>query len=108
MSLYFFAIPALDPHRVQDELNRFCAGQRVVAVERQFVAAGLDSYWAVCVTVASGAGPLPDALKAPERRSAEGAERGTLSGRVDYWNERRLRHHNAPWVAVYAPRALHS
>jgi superfamily II DNA helicase RecQ len=79
MPLYFFTVPALDPGPAQDELNRFCEGQRVVAVDRQFVAAGLDSYWALCVTVSAGAGSLPDALKAPERRAgARGA------GRVDY------------------------
>ena len=77
MQLYFFAIPALDPQAAQSELNRFCAGQRVVSVDRQFVDAGLDSHWAVCVTVAPGAGPLPDALKTPGRRAG-------ASTRVDY------------------------
>lgn len=85
MAMYFFAIPAQHPQPAQDELNRFCAGQRVVAIEREFVAAGLDSYWALCVTVASGAGPLPDALKAPERRSGPPqAEAGAAPARVDY------------------------
>ena len=83
MALYFFAIPALDPQLAQDELNRFCAAQRVVAIERQLVAAGLDAYWAVCVTVASGGGPLPDTLKAPERRSAARGD-GAGAARVDY------------------------
>ncbi|MBA2594890.1 MAG: hypothetical protein H0U97_22660 [Gammaproteobacteria bacterium] len=31
MSLHFFAIPALDPGPAQDELNRFCQVERVVA-----------------------------------------------------------------------------
>ena len=74
MSLYFFSIPALDPEPAQDELNRFCDARRIVAVDRQFVADGPNSYWAVCVTVAPGAGPLPDAVKAPERRTGTRAE----------------------------------
>jgi hypothetical protein len=40
MSLHSFAIPALDPGPGQEELNRFCQAQRVVA--------GLD--WALGVT----------------------------------------------------------
>jgi superfamily II DNA helicase RecQ len=85
MALHFFSIPALDPQPAQDDLNRFCAGRRVVAVERQFVAAGTNSFWAVCVTVAEGAGPLPDALKAPERRSgARSGAGGEAGGRIDY------------------------
>ena len=84
MPMYFFSIPALDPQPAQDEFNRFCDARRVVAVDRQFVSAGRDSYWALCVTVASGAGPLPDALKAPERRTGTRTEGSGASGRVDY------------------------
>lgn len=83
MEHLFFAIPALNSRDAQDELNRVCAGRRVVAVERQFVAAGLDSFWAFCVTVAPGAGPLPDALKTPEHRSGSRGN-GAASARVDY------------------------
>lgn len=83
MELYFFAIRAADPREAQDELNRFCAGRRVVAVDRQFVSAGVDSFWAICVTVAPGQGALPDALKTPERRSGARGN-GAGSSRVDY------------------------
>lgn len=76
MELHFFAIPALDPRAAQDEFNRFCAAHRVTAVERQFVASGADSHWALCVTVAGAPGPLPAALK-----SGTGLPR---EGKVDY------------------------
>lgn len=84
MALFFFAIPALDPQAAQDEFNRFCATQRVVAVDRQFVADGRNSYWSLCVTVADASGPLPDALKAPERRTGTRAQGSASSSRVDY------------------------
>lgn len=83
MELHFFAIRATDPRDAQDELNRFCAGRRVVAVDRQLVQAGLESFWAVCVTVAPGAGPLPDVLKTPENRSGARGN-GAAASRVDY------------------------
>lgn len=77
MSLHFFAIPALEPVGAQEEFNRFCTGHRVVSVECQFVSAGRESFWALCATVASGPGPLPEALKAPEQR-------GGGRNKVDY------------------------
>jgi superfamily II DNA helicase RecQ len=83
MEYHFFAVPALDPQNAQDALNRLCAQRRVVSVDRQFVAAGIDSFWAVCVTVAPGPGPLPDALKTPERRSGS-RNGGAGSSRIDY------------------------
>lgn len=76
MSLHFFAIPALDAGAAQEECNRFCAAHRVLTLEKHFVVDGAQSYWAICVTVAGGAGPLPDSLKV-------GADR-TQTQRIDY------------------------
>lgn len=50
MKLKFFAIPALFPEAGEAELNRFLDGHRISHVERQFLADGQSSYWAVCVT----------------------------------------------------------
>ncbi len=49
MRYRFFSIMALDPNEGEEELNRFCAGQRVVDLKREFVAAGERSYWSICV-----------------------------------------------------------
>ncbi|MDP2431613.1 MAG: hypothetical protein Q8O33_06245 [Pseudomonadota bacterium] len=40
--LHFFSISALHPQAAQAELNAFLAQHRVVALEKQWVAAGLD------------------------------------------------------------------
>ena len=76
-SLHFFAIPALDAQAAQDELNQFLAQHRVVTIEKQWLVAGSDSHWAVCVTVAAGPGPLPAALKLP-------VSKGGRTDKVDY------------------------
>ena len=69
MPLHFFAIPTLDPQPAQDELNRFCGAERMVAVDRQFVAAGLDSYWALRLSTARQAVSKPsDELPRRKRR----------------------------------------
>lgn len=85
MSLHCFSIPALLPEPSQTEFNQFCAAQRVLRIERQFVPDGPNAYWALCVEVADGAGPLPDALKRSGRRSgAAPAPDAAAAARPDY------------------------
>jgi len=67
----FFSVPALDPASAEAELNRLLAAGRVAGLERQFVAAGAASFWAVCVSLADGPGPLPAALKAGAGRKLD-------------------------------------
>jgi len=83
MEFHFFTVPVLNPDPAQDDLNRLCASRRVVGIERQFVAAGQASFWAVCVTVTAGAGPLPEALKTPDRKFAARGSVGAIF-RIDY------------------------
>ena len=49
MKYRFFAIPATAPDPAQDNLNRFCAEQRVVSVDKQLVQDAGQSYWAFCI-----------------------------------------------------------
>lgn len=119
MQMHFFAIPTLDSQVAQDELNRFCAGHRVVAVDRQFVSAGRDSHWAVCLTVAPGPGPLPESAKAGAARGAKSAS----AARVDYrqvlsesdfarfavlraWRKAVAEHEGVPVYAVFTNEQL--
>jgi len=82
MGLFFFAIPTLESNAAQAELNAFCCLHRVVAIDRQLVTAGVQSHWAICVTVADGPGPLPANLTSRAHRGG-GHESGSAS-RVDY------------------------
>jgi len=50
MRYHFFKIPIDFSDQAQNDLNRFCAGHRVAAVEKNFSENGADSFWAVCVT----------------------------------------------------------
>ena len=85
MSLQFFTIRALAPEAEQETVNTFCAIQRVLKLERHFVPDGAQSFWAVCVEVADGPGPLPDALKRADRRGAAKSTAGPApAGRPDY------------------------
>lgn len=68
MPLRFFAIPALAGGEHEAELNRLLAAGKVLALDRQFVADGSASFWAVCVTLGSGDAHWPAELKASAAR----------------------------------------
>ena len=80
MSFYFFAVPAFDPEAEQSRLNDFCHRHRVVSVDRQFVNDGANSHWAICIQIAHGPGPLPDALRlrAERHAPADGSRRNAV------------------------------
>lgn len=57
MLVRFFSFPALgDPAR-EEELNRFLRSHRVLAVHRELVAQGMNSYWALAVECLEGSPP---------------------------------------------------
>jgi hypothetical protein len=58
MKFQFFSIAAQMPEHGQQALNIFCAGHRVVSVEKYFVTHGTESFWSVCVTYHEAAGKL--------------------------------------------------
>jgi len=58
----FFSIPAKSPEPAEHVLNAFCAEHRVLSVEKELVADGGESYWAICVCYLEGAEPVRGAL----------------------------------------------
>lgn len=50
MLLRFFTVPVCDGEVAAEEVNRFLAGHRIIAIDRQFVHDGSNSAWALCVT----------------------------------------------------------
>lgn len=51
MQIRFFSIPALGGDGAADDLNRFLGAHRIVAIDRDLVHDGANSFWAVAVTV---------------------------------------------------------
>lgn len=50
MRVKLLAIPALEPEKGEEELNRFLAGKRVVTLEPRLTGEPSGAYWAICVT----------------------------------------------------------
>jgi superfamily II DNA helicase RecQ len=61
MQFQFFYIPATDSGKRVEELNRFLVGNRILNVQREFVSAGENSYWALCVHYSAEDIPVPTA-----------------------------------------------
>jgi superfamily II DNA helicase RecQ len=55
MNYHFFSIAAQNPDAGQHALNSFCGQHRVLAVEKQFVTQGDNSFWSICVTTIDNA-----------------------------------------------------
>lgn len=69
MQARLFTIPVFDGDAFVDELNRFLAAHRILAVDRQFMQAGTSSAWAVWLSFE----PAGEGRPPPARR-----------GKVDY------------------------
>lgn len=69
MQLRFFTIPVIGGDEAAEELNRFLAGHRILALDRHLASDGSTSVWALCVSYETAA----DSRPAPAKR-----------GKVDY------------------------
>ena len=54
MQIQVFRIPVAAEQAEVDEINRFLASHKVVNIDKQFVEAGQNSFWALFVNYASG------------------------------------------------------
>jgi superfamily II DNA helicase RecQ len=80
-------VPAINPGNLLVDLNQFIATHRVVQIDRHWVEAGMNSFWAHNLTVADGPGDLPDDLTASRSARAPASnwqkDRGTDT-KIDY------------------------
>jgi len=74
MTLDFFTIPALYPQPAQEKMNRYCAGQRVVSIERQFVGAGSIPFGLSASVWPPAPGPCPTRSNRPRPAVAPGGK----------------------------------
>lgn len=54
MKFQFFSINAMDSQPGQELLNQFLASHSVGALEKQFVSAGANSFWSICIEYVEG------------------------------------------------------
>jgi superfamily II DNA helicase RecQ len=67
MPYRFFIIPTHNAQEPEAELNAVLNSQRVVSVDRHFVAAGNQSFWAICVDFVAGSSVKGSTFPTKER-----------------------------------------
>lgn len=80
MRLHFLTIPVFESAPAEAELNRFLAGHRVLAVDRQLVADGTRSAWVVCVSYVD----RPEAAPSAGTSAAKPTVAKSIRDAVDY------------------------
>lgn len=58
MPIKFFAVPALEPAEIEDELNKFVRSHRTVSIERKLVTVGERPVWCLAVEYVERMAPL--------------------------------------------------
>src|SRR5271156_4888271 len=63
MPLKFFTIPVRDSGPAEEELNAFLGSHRVLAIDRNLIDLGENSFWALCVDfLPAGSGQAGSAM----------------------------------------------
>lgn len=70
MQLKLFIVPVKNMDAAEQEMNAFLRGQRVLAVKKEFVADGENSFWTFCVEYQEPAGGM-GAARAGDGRGAK-------------------------------------
>lgn len=50
MQIKLFTIPCSESNELNDEMNRFLRGNKIVNIEKQFYVLNSEAYWSFCVT----------------------------------------------------------
>ncbi len=50
MQIKLFTIPCSESNELNEELNRFLRGNKIVNIEKQFYVLNYEAYWSFCIT----------------------------------------------------------
>ena len=50
MQIKLFTIPCSESNELNEELNRFLRGNKIVNIEKQFYISNCEAYWSFCIT----------------------------------------------------------
>ncbi|MCH9688418.1 MAG: HRDC domain-containing protein [Deltaproteobacteria bacterium] len=96
MRLRFFTIPVFDSDAAQAELDRFLATHRIVTIDRELIAEGLRSAWAICVahhvsSATATANGTPNASSAAKTKRRQAVDYREVLNAADFRVFARLR-----------------
>jgi superfamily II DNA helicase RecQ len=107
MHMRFFTIPASAADAAADELNSFLNSCRVLSLDRQFVADGAGSFWAVCVSYLPSKGPEQSPKRAKiDYKEVLGPEDFALFARLRILRKTIAEKEGVPVYAVFTNEQL--
>ena len=106
LQLEFFSIPAQQPGEAADELRRFISSHRVAAIDRQFVADGQNSYWAICVTFIQGNNKLERPKGKIDYREVLGEREFSVFAKLRTLRKKRAEEEGVPAYALFTNEQL--
>lgn len=110
MKLHFFAIPAAGSVGAESALNALLGTQRVSQIDRQFVADGAASFWAICVTTIEGGetsvGERPPKGRGVDYREVLSSEEFAIYDRLRTLRKQTAEAEGLPTYAVFTNEQL--
>ncbi len=107
MRLRFFAVPAWDPGEVEEEVNSFLAGHRVLTVERELVSTGASPFWALCIAYLEATGGLTPGRRGKiDYREVLSAEQFALFARLRKLRKELAEREGVPPYALFTNEQL--
>lgn len=104
MRYAFFNVPVADSGPVQEEMNRFLDGHRILTVKRKFIDDGEHSAWCFCFTYGAERGqPEVAAFFADLERNLDRLARGIRQGARPLGRYRRHLVHDPKPRVIHAP-----
>ncbi len=107
MRIKCFAIPALTPEAAAEEVSKFLASHRILTVDREFIADGPASHWALCVTyLPSSNQPTPIKRPKVDYRELLSPEDFAVYSRLRALRKEFAEHDGIPPYAVFTNEQL--
>lgn len=109
MQVRFFCVPATGDLAAEEELNRFLRSHRVLAVQREFVASGLGSYWALLVEFLEGSpagGPGRSGGARPDYKQLLTPEDFAVFVRLRQWRKSAAEEEGVPVYTIFTNEQL--
>jgi len=112
MQLKLFVIPIKNVSEAEAEMNGFLRGHRVLAVQKEFVADGENSFWSVCVEyldgTAAGTGGRTVGSRVPkvDYKEVLKPEEFELFSRLRDWRKAEAGKEGVPVYAVFTNEQL--
>jgi len=112
MQLKLFVVPIKNLGGAEAEMNGFLRGHRVLAVKKEFVPDGENSFWSFCVeyldgpTAGTGAAPLSGRLPKVDYKEVLKPEEFEVFSRLRDWRKRVAEQEGVPVYVVFTNEQL--